>query len=85
MESRRDKYRNNPIKNKDLKIDVNFDISTLDLMCSFIVSNNKNIRRGNIINMRNLFLIIDMNNYANDNERLSRIDFIYSSVFMNVI
>ena len=41
MESRRDKYRNNPIKNKDLKIDVNFDISTLDLMCSFIVSNNK--------------------------------------------
>lgn len=80
MESRRDKYRNNPIKNKDLKIDVNFDISTLDLMCSFIVSNNKNIRRGNIINMRNLFLIIDMNNYANDNERLSRIDFIKKGI-----
>ena len=80
MESRRDKYRNNPIKNKDLKIDVNFDISTLDLMCSFIVSNNKNIRRGNFINMRNLFLIIDMNNYANDNERLSRIDFIKKGI-----
>ena len=74
MESRRNKYKN-PIKNKDLKIDVNFDISTLDLMCSYIVSNNQNIRRGNIINMRNLFLIIDMNNYANDTERLSRIDF----------
>ena len=79
MESRRNKYKN-PIKNKDLKIDVNFDISTLDLMCSFIVSNNKNIRRGNIINMRNLFLIIDMNNYANDNERLSRIDFIKKGI-----
>lgn len=80
MESRRDKYRNNPIKNKDLKIDVNFDISTLDLMCSYIVSNNQNIRRGNIINMRNLFLIIDMNNYANDTERLARIDFIKKGI-----
>lgn len=77
---RREKYKNNPIKNKDLKIDVNFDISMLDLMCSFIVSNNKNIRRGNIINMRNLFLIIDMNNYANDTERLSRIDFIKKGI-----
>ena len=39
MESRRNKYKN-PIKNKDLKIDVNFDIYTLNLMCSYIVSHN---------------------------------------------
>ena len=61
-ESRREMYKN-PVKNKDLKIDVNFDITMLDLMCSFIVSSNKNIRRGNIINMRNLFAIVNMNNY----------------------
>ena len=78
--SRRERYKNNPVKNKDLKIDVNFDITMLDLMCAFIISSNKNIRRGNIINIRNLFMIIDMNNYANDTERLSRIDFIMKGV-----
>ena len=78
-ESRREMYKN-PVKNKDLKIDVNFDITMLDLMCSFIVSSNKNIRRGNIINMRNLFAIVNMNNYTNDTERLSRIDFITKGI-----
>ena len=78
-ESRREMYKN-PVNNKALKIDVNFDITMLDLMCSFIVSSNKNIRRGNIINMRNLFAIVNMNNYTNDTERLSRIDFITKGI-----
>lgn len=82
---RRDQYTGNInaskyVKNKGLKIDVNFDITTLDLMCSYIVSNNKNIRRGNIINMRNLFLIMNMDNYGNDRERLNRIDFIHKGI-----
>ena len=79
MRDRRNKY-SSAIKNKDLKIDVKFDITELDLMCSYIVSENKSIRRGNIINMRNLFLIIDMANYTNDQERLSRIDFINKGI-----
>ena len=79
-ESRRELYRKNPVKNKDLKIDVNFDITMLDLMCSYIVSSNRNIRRGSVINMRNLFCIIDMNAYNNDNERLNRIDFINKGI-----
>jgi replicative DNA helicase len=81
MENRRDKYTGaKVVKNKDLVIDVNFDITTLDLMCSYIVSDNKNIRRANIINLRNLFLIMDMNNYGNDRERLNRIDFINKGI-----
>ena len=81
MSDRRSMYaENNPIKNKDLLIDVNFDITSLDLMCSYIVSSNKNIRRGNIINIRNLFLMMDMNNYANDTERLNRINFINKGI-----
>lgn len=68
------------VKNENLKIDVKFDITQLDLMCAYIVSENRSIRRGNIINMRNLFQVIDMNNYANDQERLSRIDFIYKGI-----
>lgn len=81
---RRQKYSGgavaSPIKNKDLKIDVKFDITELDLMCSYILSENRSIRRGNIINMRNLFLIIDMANYGNDQERLTRINFINKGI-----
>lgn len=74
---RRQRYAtNSPIKNKNIKIDVKFDITELDLMCSYILSENRMIRRGNVINMRNLFLIMNMDAYNNDPERLSRIDFI---------
>lgn len=76
---RRNKY-NNPVKNDKLIIDVNFDITTLDLMCSFIISNNKMIKRGNIINMRNLFSIMNMEIYKNDQNRLNRIDFINKGI-----
>lgn len=81
MEDRRQRYGpGSPIKNQNFVIDVKFDITELDLMCSYIVSENRNIHRGNIINMRNLFLTIDMNNYAGDQERLSRIDFIMKGI-----
>lgn len=81
MENRRQRYSSNsPIKNQNLVIDVKFDITELDLMCAYVVSENRNIHRGNLINMRNLFLMIDMNNYNNDQERLARIDFINKGI-----
>lgn len=81
MENRRQRYNNNsPIKNQNLVIDVKFDITELDLMCAYVCSENRNIHRGNLINMRNLFLMIDMNNYNNDQERLARIDFINKGI-----
>ena len=82
-ETRRERYgsnRNNIIKNKDLQIDINFDITELDLMCSYIVSDNRAIRRGNVINLRNMLLILNKNVYTNDQERLSRIDFIMKGI-----
>lgn len=81
MENRRQRYSpGSPIKNQNFVIDVKFDITELDLMCAYIVSENRNIHRGNIINMRNLFLTIDMNNYSGDQERLARIDFIMKGI-----
>lgn len=81
MENRRQRYSpDSPIKNQNIVIDVKFDITELDLMCSYVVSENRSIRRGNIINMRNLFLIMDMSNYTNDTERLARIDFINKGI-----
>lgn len=81
MENRRQRYGpGSPIKNQNFLIDVKFDITELDLMCSYIISENRNIHRGNIINMRNLFLTMNMDNYANDQERLARIDFINKGI-----
>jgi replicative DNA helicase len=78
---RRQKYSNHSfIKNKDLKINITFDITELDLICSYILSENRAIRRGNIINLRNLIAIMDLNNYGNDQERLSRISFINKGI-----
>lgn len=81
MENRRQRYGpGSPIKNQNFVIDVKFDITELDLMCAYIVSENRNIRRGNIINMRNLFLTMNMDNYNGDQERLIRIDFIMKGI-----
>ena len=81
MENRRQRYGpGSPIKNQNFVIDVKFDITELDLMCAYIVSENRNIHRGNIINMRNLFLTMNMNNYSGDQERLARIDFIMKGI-----
>ena len=81
MENRRKRYGpGSPIKNQNFKIDVKFDITELDLMCAYIVSENRNIHRGNIINMRNLFLTMNMDNYSGDQERLARIDFILKGI-----
>ena len=81
MENRRQRYGpGSPIKNQNFSIDVKFDITELDLMCAYIVSENRNIHRGNVINMRNLFLTMNMDNYSGDHERLARIDFIMKGI-----
>ena len=58
MEDRRNKYLKENISsqsnNYNFKIDLKFDITELDLMCAYIVSNNRSIRRGNIINLKNV-------------------------------
>ena len=58
------------------KARYNFDLSILNLMCSYILSQNANIRRGNLINMRNLFDSIDLSIYDKDPEKMKRINFI---------
>lgn len=57
-------------------LDLNFDLKSLDLMCCYVISENRNIRRSHLINMRNLFAMINMDIYRNDQEKLKRINFI---------
>lgn len=58
------------------KIPINFDLASLDLMCSFVLSENRNVKKGQYINLRNLIEILDMDKYINDQEKYKRIMFI---------
>lgn len=58
------------------KIAYNFDINVLALFCSYVLSENKNIKRGHLINLRNLVAIMDMEVYSADPERKRLIEFI---------
>ena len=58
------------------KIPINFDLSSLDLMCSYILSENRNIKKGQYYNLRNLMEMLDMEKYINDQEKYKRVQFI---------
>lgn len=64
------------IKNKRAKLPINFDLNSLNLMCTYVLSENRNIKRGQYINLRNLMELLDMEKYINDQERYKRVIFI---------
>ena len=80
MEDRRYKYQQHKIQEKQIKIDIKFDITELDLLCSYIVSDNKSIRRGNIVNLQKVLAISNIDAYGNDQECLNRLDFIRKGI-----
>ena len=61
---------------KDKKIPLNFDLASLDLLCNFVISENRNVRRLQYINLRNLIDMLDMEKYISDQERYKRVLFI---------
>lgn len=74
MYTRNEKYnKTNKVNNL---ISIKLDIVSLQVFCSFVVSENKNIHRSNIINMNNLINNLDISLYENDNEKLNKINFI---------
>ena len=64
------------VKNKRAKLPINFDLASLNLMCTYVLSENRNIRRGQFINLRNLMELLDIEKYLNDQERYKRVVFI---------
>ena len=80
-EDRRSKYRRNTKISPDTgKIDINFDIVTLNLLYSYVTCNNRSIRRSNITNLHNLLNLINMDQYAGDQERLRVVDCIKKGI-----
>lgn len=76
--SRRQRYLgkrgNNPVKVQQ-KINLELDLNALNLFCAYLISSNRNIKRSQVINLRNLFEIIDLDKFK-DQERSKRIEFI---------
>lgn len=78
---RRSKYEvNGPSFAKDKQLNMNFTLQTLDIMCRYLLTDNQTIRRGQLINMRNLVYIMNPENYINDSEKVKRINFIKKGI-----
>lgn len=75
---RRQKYKGlgYSINKSDKVIKMNFDLKALNLMCCYVLSENRNIRRSHLVNLRNLMEVLDMETYINDTEKFKRINFI---------
>lgn len=73
--NRKMKYMKRTQDNDDL-VNINFDLSTLELMSAFVISENKNIRKSSLINMKNLFESINTKIYENDPIRKKYVNFI---------
>lgn len=76
--ARRMKYsgqKGNIVKTNNL-IDINFDINVLSLFCSFVISENSGVKTSNLIALRNLIEMLNLELYRNDIEKMKRINFI---------
>lgn len=76
---RRSKYTgqgSSSIVKSTKQIDIKLDLRTLDIMCKCLVTDNQTIRRGQLINLRNLIYLLKPSVYENDAEKAKRISFI---------
>lgn len=61
-------------------IDINLDMRTLDIMCRALVTDTQIIRRGQLINLRNLIYLLNPSIYENDIEKREKIIFIKKGI-----
>ena len=79
---RRNKYggQGSTIVKSGKLLDLNLDVRTLDIMCKCLVTNNQAIRRGQLINLRNLIYMLNPEHFVNDHEKTKRIRFIKRAI-----
>lgn len=59
-----------------LHLATTFDIVSLDLICSFVVSENRMVKRSVLNSLSNLVDCMDMSTYSKDEEKMKRLSFI---------
>lgn len=57
-------------------IPYKFDLTTLDLLCNYIITDNRNVRRANYVSLKNVIDTYDPDCYVNDSEKYKRVVFI---------
>lgn len=77
---RHSKYSGSSISRSNKVIDINLDMRTLDIMCRALVTDTQIIRRGQLINLRNLIYLLNPSIYENDIEKREKIIFIKKGI-----
>ena len=79
---RRNKYmgQGSSVIKTNKRLDINLDLRTLDIMCKALVTDNQTVRRGKLINLRNLIFLLNPTTYENDLEKSKRISFIKKGI-----
>ena len=80
IESRKRKYGQGRTYTRAKKLPVVFDLTSLNLMCQYVLSDNRNIKRGAYINLRNLIDLLDIEKYISDQDKYRRIVFIKKGI-----
>lgn len=66
---------NSSYNNTKKKTPIDFDLSSLNLLCNFVISANRNVKRVQYIQLRKLIEMLDPDKYINDPEKNERIIF----------
>ena len=80
IESRKKKYGQGRTYTRAKKLPIVFDVTSLNLMCQYVLSDNRNIKRGAYINLRNLIDLLDMEKYISDQDKYKRVIFIKKGI-----
>lgn len=64
------------VNKSGVQVNINFNAYTLGIMSSYVITDNRNIRRGHLVNLRNLFSMIDFTSYQQDPVRMKYVNFI---------
>ena len=84
----RPKFRENGSRTTNLSkktVDINFGLDMLNLLCSYTLSTNSNIRNTNLVNLRNLIEMLNMDIYEKDIDKKKRIEFIRKALDAKII
>lgn len=82
ISNRNNKYKNIKYndKNNTKSIYMNLDLVTLNILCTYVVSFNNNIKRGHLINIQNALNLADKTDVYENDEKLNKFKFIMSAL-----
>lgn len=89
METRFDYLKGNnkgniTIPPEEEKLKLNLDVTELDLLCAYVVSDNKILNRNNIQAVKKFMDMLDISQYKNNSQLMEKIDMINRAIFIKL-